>query len=60
MVDLLITEEELVKKEKLYLSNLLKREPTKDELLEFQTSLSSLGSALYRFSLLRQKRREND
>lgn len=56
MIDLLITEEELVKKEKLYLSNLLKREPTKDELLEFQSSLSSLGSALYRFSLLRQRK----
>ncbi len=56
MIDLLITEEELVKKEKLYLSSLLKREPTKDELLEFQSSLFSLGSALYRFSLLQQRK----
>lgn len=56
MIDLSITEEELVKKEKLYLFNLLKREPTKDELLEFQSSLSSLGNALYRFSLLRQRK----
>ncbi len=58
MIDLSITEEELIKKEKLYLFNLLKREPTKGELLEFQSSLFSLGKALHRFSLLQQERRE--